>query len=62
MEKTVDDGAPQHVQPNDLENVLKNDRDNNDGQELIMEELIPSYRTMYQKFLQIIKVSEKLTK
>ena len=27
-----------------------------------MEELIRSYKTMHQKFLQIVKVNEKLTK
>ena len=45
--------------PTDVQN---HDSDNNDGEELTMKELIRPYRTMHQKFLQIVKVNEKLTK
>lgn len=34
--------------------------DKNDNEELTMKELMQSYRTMYQKFLQIVKVNDKI--
>ena len=46
-------------QSEDLEDVPTHD---SDGEELTDEAIIESYRTMYQKLLQVVKINERLTK
>ena len=59
LEKTGFDDVSQHV-PEDIylgdhKNVPAHDRDSSDGEDLIEEAPIESYKAMYKKWVQIVK-------
>ena len=70
IEKTVSDGdtqralqhGPKNVQSDDLEDVPTLDNDSSVGEELTDEVIMETYKNMYHKWMQLVKLNEKLSR
>ena len=58
----IEKSSAEDDQSRDPKDVPAYDSDSNDREKLTDEAIIESYRTMYQKWLQVVKINERLTK